>query len=226
MLGVMSWWYGTSILYLFGASTNFSSFTFLFPLCAVAPYSLCYLENKKNHMDYLILQRCSSRQYLNSLFVTTALSGFLVMVFGTALFLATLPLFFPNAVLSYAESSGIIWPYMEDIAQKELWISYFGMFAILLGIAGALWAVMALVISTWIDNLYAIFMMPILVLYMLDHLLTLIHFYPLSTLAFGAYFFESRTELFTYVLCAFVPLTGLCYILFIVKGRRQCRGCL
>ena len=91
VLGDLVWWGAKSFLYVFGASTLFSSFIYLFPVCAAFPYALRYRENRKNHLDYMILQRCSVFRYLNTLFVRTAVSGFAVMAAGTLLFLGLIP---------------------------------------------------------------------------------------------------------------------------------------
>lgn len=66
VLGDLVWWGAESFLYVFGASTLFSSFIYLFPVCAAFPYALRYRENRKNHLDYMILQRCSVFRYLNT----------------------------------------------------------------------------------------------------------------------------------------------------------------
>ena len=40
VLGDLVWWGAKSFLYVFGASTLFSSFIYLFPVCAAFPYAL------------------------------------------------------------------------------------------------------------------------------------------------------------------------------------------
>ena len=137
MLGSLVWWNSRSILYVFGASVEFSSFTFLFPACAVIPYALRYRENRRSGMDKMILQRCNVGQYLGEMLLKTAISGYLVMTIGSCIFLMSIPFFFPDAVLAYGVSDGIIWPYMEDLAQGESWYAYFGVYMMLLGISGA-----------------------------------------------------------------------------------------
>lgn len=136
VLGDLVWWGAKSFLYVFGASTLFSSFIYLFPVCAAFPYALRYRENRKNHLDYMILQRCSVFRYLNTLFVRTAVSGFAVMAAGTLLFLGLIPVCFPHAVLSYELEEGIIMPFLETVAQAENWFAYFGFYTLLIGISG------------------------------------------------------------------------------------------
>ena len=138
VLGDLVWWGAESFLYVFGASTLFSSFIYLFPVCAAFPYALRYRENRKNHLDYMILQRCSVFRYLNTLFVRTAVSGFAVMAAGTLLFLGLIPVCFPHAVLSYEleEIGGLIMPFLETVAQAENWFAYFGFYTLLIGISG------------------------------------------------------------------------------------------
>lgn len=167
VLGDLVWWGAESFLYVFGASTLFSSFIYLFPVCAAFPYALRYRENRKNHLDYMILQRCSVFRYLNTLFVRTAVSGFAVMAAGTLLFLGLIPVCFPHAVLSYEleEIGGLIMPFLETVAQTENWFAYFGFYTLLIGISGVFWGVLALTVSAWVDNTYAIYIFPILFLY-------------------------------------------------------------
>lgn len=149
VLGDLVWWGAKSFLYVFGASTLFSSFIYLFPVCAAFPYALRYRENRKNHLDYMILQRCSVFRYLNTLFVRTAVSGFAVMAVGTLLFLGLIPVCFPHAVLSYEleEIGGLIMPFLETVAQAENWFAYFGFYTLLIGISGVFWGVLALTVS-------------------------------------------------------------------------------
>ena len=194
VLGDLVWWGAKSFLYVFGASTLFSSFIYLFPVCAAFPYALRYRENRKNHLDYMILQRCSVFRYLNTLFVRTAVSGFAVMAVGTLLFLGLIPVCFPHAVLSYEleEIGGLIMPFLETVAQAENWFAYFGFYTLLIGISGVFWGVLALTVSAWVDNTYAIYIFPILFLLL----------YPLVT--FGS-------------------MSVLCYLAFIYRGRRNCR---
>lgn len=225
MLGTLVWWHSRSVLYVFGAAVEYSSFTFLFPACAVLPYALRYRENRKSGMDRMILQRCTVRHYLTDMLLKTAASGFLAMAGGGILFLHTIPLFFPDAVLAYEVSDGIIWPYMEDIARCENWAAYFSAYFALMGIAGAFFSVFALMVSAWVDDVYAVFIVPVLFLYAADYALMRFQRYSLSTLMFGMYFFDSRTELWMCSLATFGLMGAVCALFFYLKGRRQCREC-
>ncbi len=110
----------------------------------------------------MILQRCSVFRYLNTLFVRTAVSGFAVMAAGTLLFLGLIPVCFPHAVLSYEleEIGGLIMPFLETVAQAENWFAYFGFYTLLIGDFRRFWGVLALTVSAWVDNTYAIYIFP------------------------------------------------------------------
>ena len=199
VLGDLVWWGAKSFLYVFGASTLFSSFIYLFPVCAAFPYALRYRENRKNHLDYMILQRCSVSRYLNTLFVRTAVSGFAVMAAGTLLFLGLIPVCFPHAVLSYEleEIGGLIMPFLETVAQAENWFAYFGFYTLLIGISGVFWGVLALTVSAWVDNTYAIYIFPILFLYAMDYAAPNLHLYSLSGQMFAMYYYVSQGYVYT-----------------------------
>ena len=182
VLGDLVWWGAKSFLYVFGASTLFSSFIYLFPVCAAFPYALRYRENRKNHLDYMILQRCSVFRYLNTLFVRTAVSGFAVMAAGTLLFLG-----------------------------------------LLIGISGVFWGVLALTVSAWVDNTYAIYIFPILFLYAMDYAAPNLHLYSLSGQMFAMYYYETWQQALLYPLVTFGSMSVLCYLAFIYRGRRNCR---
>ncbi len=224
ILGMLPWWYSRSYDYVFAAARELNSFAFLFVICPAIPYALRYREYRKCHMDEMILQRCSVRRYLGTMFAGTAVSGFAAMTMGTAIFLISIHILIPTAVLAYDPMESFVYPYMEDIAQNGNWFLYFGFFSLLISIAGAFWAVLALAISAWVDNLYAIFIFPILFLYAMDYACMRYGLYSLSTLMFGMYYFESRAQALGYALAAYVPMSMCCYLAFIAKGRRHCRG--
>lgn len=224
ILGVLPWWYSRSYDYVFAASRELNSFAFLFVICPAVPYALRYREYRKSHMDEMILQRCSARQYVNAMFAGTAVSGFAAMVVGTVIFLISIHFLIPTAVLAYDPLESFVYPYMEDAAQSGNWALYFGFFTLLLSIAGVFWAVLALTISAWVDNLYAIFIFPILFLYAMDYALLRCGVHSLTTLMFGMYYFKSRAQALGYALAAYVPMSVCCYLLFVAKGRRHCRG--
>ena len=127
VLGDLVWWGAKSFLYVFGASTLFSSFIYLFPVCAAFPTPPRYRENRKNHLDYMIFAAVLGFQvFEHPEFVRTAVSGFAVMAVGTLLFLGLIPVCFPHAVLSYEleEIGGLIMPFLETVAQAENWFAY------------------------------------------------------------------------------------------------------
>lgn len=144
------------------------------------------------------------------------------MVAGTLVFLLFLLLFFPNPTLSYEAGEGILYPYMEEIARKENWALYFFVYAFLPGISGVFWGLLALTLSAWIDNIYAILMFPILFLYVMDYAFMRSGFYSLSTLMFGMYFFDSLEQVLTYSMVVLGSMSLVCCGLFLIKGRRQC----
>ena len=224
-LGVSVWLHQSSFLYVFGAATTFSSFTFLFPICAGLPYALRYMENRKSHLDDMILQRCSVRRYLNTMFMRTAVSGFAVMALGTVLFICLIPVFFPDAVISYEmEEYGIIIPYMRGIARAGNWLVYFGFYVVLMGISGIFWSVLALAVSAWIDNIYAIIFFPILFLTVMDYLARPVLLCTLTGIMIGDHYFcESWVQMLSYSLATFGSMSLACYILFVQKGRRNAR---
>ena len=224
-LGVLVWWHHNSFLYVFGAATTFSSFTFLFPICAALPYALRYRENRKSHLDAMILQRCSVRRYLNTMFMRTAVSGFAAMALGTVLFICLIPVFFPNAVISYEmEEGGIIIPYMRGIAKAGNWPAYFGFYVVLMGISGVFWSVLALTVSAWIDNIYAITIFPILFLTVMDYLARPVLLCTLTGIMIGDHYFcESWMQMLSCSLATFGSMSLACYILFVQKGRRNAR---
>ena len=225
MLGAMVWWMDDSLLYIFGAAELFNSFVFVFPICAVIPYALRFSENRKSHLDYMILQRCSAWQYINQTFIRTAISGFLVMAAGRSLFLLTMPCFFPNALLSYEiENSSIIMPYLDGIARQGNWIGYFSYYILSASIPGVFFSVLALTVSAWIDSVYAIFIAPILFLYAMDYAAERIGVYSLTGLMASWYFYDSWIQGLCCSVFTFGLLSVICYAVFTIKGRRYCCG--
>lgn len=221
MLGALPWWNSESVLCIFGASTEFSSFTFLFPIVAAIPYALRYRINRKSHFDDMILQRCSIKYYMIDMIAKTAISGFFVMAIGTFVFAWFISFALPYTSLFNDVDSGIIWPYMESIASKENWILYFGVYSLLSGISGIFWSLLSLCISAFIDNIYAIFIIPILFLYVMDYTLVRHHFYALSTLMFGLFYFESANEMILIALGTFGIMSITVSILFYMKGKKR-----
>ena len=175
--------------------------------------------------NYMILQRCSVFRYLNTLFVRTAVSGFAVMAVGTLLFLGLIPVCFPHAVLSYEleEIGGLIMPFLETVAQAENWFAYFGFYTLLIGISGVFWGVLALTVSAWVDNTYAIYIFPILFLFAMDYVAPHLHLYSLSGQMFAMYYYETWQQALLYPLVTFGSMSVLCYLAFIYRGRRNCR---
>lgn len=224
IFGALPWLYSTSYVYVFVVSREFSSFIFLLPVCAAFPCALQYRENRKSRMDAMILQRCTPRRYLNGLFIRAGISGFLVMAAGVLAYLAVIPLIFPDAVISYEAEigTGIILPYLEGFAQKGQWGAYFGIYMLLAGIAGTFWAVLPLMISAWVDNLYAIFVMPILFLYAMDYLLARCGMASLSTIMLGMGYFDSWQAAVWQALVTYGGMSICCYAVFYLKAGKRC----
>lgn len=220
MIGTLGWGNSRSILYLFGASTNFSSFTFLFPIGASISHALRFQERKRSHVELMVFQRCDAYCYIIEEGIKAIMSGFGVMLCGTLLFVFTLPLIFPNALLAYEINDGIIWPYIEYIARSEKWLQYFGVYAILLGISGTFFSISAMFIALITDEIYGIILIPILLLYILDYVMQVLGMYSLSTLMFGMYFFETLGELWKYAIGTFGVLDIVAFFLYVIRGRR------
>lgn len=150
-------------------------------------------------------------------------SGFAVMAAGTLLFLGLIPVCFPHAVLSYELEEGIIMPFLETVAQAENWFAYFGFYTLLIGISGVFWGVLALTVSAWVDNTYAIYIFPILFLFAMDYAAPHLHLYSLSGQMFAMYYYETWQQALLYPLVTFGSMSVLCYLAFIYRGRRNCR---
>ena len=136
------------------------------------------------------------------------------MAAGTLLFLGLIPVCFPHAVLSYELEEGIIMPFLETVAQAENWFAYFGFYTLLIGISGVFWGVLALTVSAWVDNTYAIYIFPILFLFAMDYAAPHLHLYSLSGQMFAMYYYETWQQALLYPLVTFGSMSVLCYLAF------------
>ena len=114
-------------------------------------------------------------------------------------------------------------PFLETVAQAENWFAYFGFYTLLIGISGVFWGVLALTVSAWVDNTYAIYIFPILFLYAMDYVAPHLHLYSLSGQMFAMYYYETWQQALLYPLVTFGAMSVLCYLAFIYRGRRNCR---
>ena len=128
-----------------------------------------------------------------------------------------------DQVAALEEIGGLIMPFLETVAQAENWFAYFGFYTLLIGISGVFWGVLALTVSAWVDNTYAIYIFPILFLYAMDYAAPHLHLYSLSGQMFAMYYYETWQQALLYPLVTFGSMSVLCYLAFIYRGRRNCR---
>ena len=83
--------------------------------------------------------------------------------------------------------------------------------------------VLALTVSAWVDNTYAIYIFPILFLFAMDYAAPHLHLYSLSGQMFAMYYYETWQQALLYPLVTFGSMSVLCYLAFIYRGRRNCR---
>ena len=92
-LGATETW-NDSAAYQFAFSYK-TGFYILFYLCAVLPYGCGYLEDRLSGYWRFLQTRCSSTRYSVSKVLVTALSGALVVLAGSFLFVVILRLQYP-----------------------------------------------------------------------------------------------------------------------------------
>lgn len=222
-LGILGWYTEYNLIYVFMSSLVYSTFTFLFPLCAVLPYGLSYLEDRRQRMWSLLCTRCTAGAYLNARFLAVALSGFLSICLGTLLYAALLPVLFPYGIYDRSTGMGTIFLYMLEAVRQGNWVYFFGFYGVLHGLAGAFWGVFALALSAYVKNAYAVYLVPVLCYRLLDVLFMNCGLPALTTISYGMWDFETGAEAMLQGVVTFGALILACYAAFRFKAGRQCR---
>ena len=162
-LGATETW-NDSAAYQFAFSYK-TGFYILFYLCAVLPYGCGYLEDRLSGYWRFLQTRCSSTRYSVSKVLVTALSGALVVLAGSFLFVVILRLQYPADNDFRVDYSG----YDAIISMGRPYL-YFFVKSLLSAALGSAFAVVALYLSTFLRNMIATLAVPLVLYYTINEL--------------------------------------------------------
>ena len=162
-LGATETW-NDSAAYQFAFSYK-TGFYILFYLCAVLPYGCGYLEDRLSGYWRFFQTRCSSTRYSVSKVLVTALSGALVVLAGSFLFVVILRLQYPADNDFRVDYSG----YDAIISMGRPYL-YFFVKSLLSAALGSAFAVVALYLSTFLRNMIATLAVPLVLYYTINEL--------------------------------------------------------
>ena len=142
-----------------------TGFYILFYLCAVLPYGCGYLEDRLSGYWRFLQTRCSSTRYSVSKVLATALSGALVVLAGSFLFVVILRLQYSVDNDFRVDYSG----YDAIISMGHPYL-YFLVKSLISAALGSAFAVVALYLSTFLRNMIATLAVPLVLYYTVNEL--------------------------------------------------------
>lgn len=191
----------------------------LLPFAAVLPYGAGFAEDVEFHAHHYFLARADSFKYRLGKLLAAAFSGGLALFLAMLIFLLLLLPFStlkPSAVSTNFE-------YMDGVVQAGRWGWYFGFQLALTFLYGAIWAPLALFLSTFTSTRSLIYCCPVLFENILRRICSLVGVPGLYAVSFGMVDFAGPAEAFLF--CAGVLLAPVAAFgfLFMISSKRRLR---
>lgn len=219
---------GTNVVYLYFWMIYLGAFQVLMVCVPAMVCSDAFLVDTHNGYLRFAVQRSGVCSYLWGKTIAAALSGFLVMLLSSVLFILLLRIGRPvdeySDILNVADI--IEGSYAQLVYDHKSWL-YLLMNVLQQGISGAFYACMALACSAFIDNIFVVIAAPLLLAQWSGLIRNLLGWrYSLVDLQFGTTANIGTAAATIDSLITFIPLTLLCGIIFYVQGRRKVYGLL
>ena len=151
-----------SIPYLLDAPIAFGNFNHLFPLAALLPLVSAFPEDVKSGYAKFCLQRVPPWKYLLGRFCACVLLSGLALAAGMLLYVALLPLLKPGSYLPTGEAGAAVYQYMEDYVLQGRWPEYFGFYALLQLLNGAMWGSVGMLLAGFMESTQLIYLAAVL----------------------------------------------------------------
>ena len=154
--------------YLFSLTYKYGFYSF-FLVCAAIPYAGSYLADLEGGYIKCLVRRVPLWAYSLSRCLAVLLSGALAVLIGTGLFVGDLYLRFPahsGTAISYSGWDALL-------GQGKVW-QYILLKAMLTAALGGNFAVLALVLSTAVQNSFVVLAAPLLLFYFCNELSSLL----------------------------------------------------
>jgi hypothetical protein len=189
----------------------------LFLVVAVIPGALSFRKETDNAYGRMVIIRSSMTAYLTSKSVVAFISAALVSVLGDFLFIGGLSLYYPIWDASFSNQvAGIdIWKYSA---------MYFVYYILIRSFCAALFSVVTLLISLYVNNMFVVLSVPIAGFYFWETLSDYLQFpsqMDIRHLLNGTALGWESMESMVFSLSTFVILSLLSSVYFIFGGRRK-----
>lgn len=153
-----------SAIYHFDMSFSAGFYDLLFP-CAAIPFSDSYLMDRSTGVDNLIIIRSRANTYCLGKIISTALSGFAVLVLGGWIYLSVLLTRYNLVLDPYSSYVGY-----ECLLNEGRCVEYFFIRIVITGLIGSSFSVLTLFVSTYLDNRAGVLAMPIVIFYAINEI--------------------------------------------------------
>ena len=140
------------VLYLFRFAYDIGSFSRLLPLLAAFVMSDIVAQDISDNIIPFSLSRMSVNKYINTNYLSCAVSGFLTIAVGWITFIFLLRIRYPFAVSSAGNYQGYAQQPFGQWLQKDLSLVYMLFYVISASICGSLWACVGLASSAFCPN--------------------------------------------------------------------------
>lgn len=130
-----------------------------------------YCKQKENHFLQFCMIRCRDVNYILSKLLNSFLSGFCTMCSAMALWLFSLRMFIPWAVMGIGQYDICIEWGMGDLLGKQSFLLYFGLICVGLGLLAGILAVLSFLCSLLIPSQTFVLIIPTLSVYLLESLI-------------------------------------------------------
>ena len=130
-----------------------------------------YCKQKENHFLQFCMIRCRDINYILPKLLNSFLSGFFTMCSATALWLLSLRMFIPWAIMGVGQYDICIEWGMGDLLGKQLFLHYFALICVGLGLLAGILAVLSFLCSLLIPSQTLVLIIPTLSVYLLESLI-------------------------------------------------------
>ncbi len=198
----------------------------LIPILVSTVFSTAFLDDLHSEFYRFQLMRCTRVQYCGAKLSACALSAFLSMWLGIALFLLTMksrfPLLISEDIARSYESAYILNGGL--LLQKGCPLAYLMMAVSLRSIAMIFWPLCAIAVSAYIPNRFVVLGMP----WLLDYAIGMVEF--LFHVPYGIRFIEFTTgsaaiaepsTALIQLLIRYLPLMAICVAIYCIGAKRR-----
>ena len=147
------------ILFVYVMGWDLSAAMLILPVVSLIGYSISHFNDETSGFLYLIVSRTGQQTYITVKFLIAFLSGFMMVVLATVIFVLVAMIIRPG-IMNIVNTGAVYGDYWTTVIQKGGGWLYFLLKTIMTGCFAGLWSSLGIAVSPYLKNKYIVFATP------------------------------------------------------------------